>query len=211
MVGMTMPVVDIVDITNNKIGETSLTDDIFGVEVNTFLIHEVVKMQLANRRSGTASTKSRSLVRGGGKKPWKQKGTGRARVGSIRSPLWKGGGTIFGPVPRDYSYIVPKKVRKNALKSALTQKLQENKLVLVDAIKLDEVKSKQFVALMKTLKITNALIIDEENKNLSLSARNVTNFKVLKPEGLNVFDLMVHDYVVLTKPSLESIEKRLLA
>jgi large subunit ribosomal protein L4 len=211
MVGMTMPVVDIMDITNNKVGETSLTDDIFGVEVNPFLIHEVVKMQLANRRSGTASTKNRSLVRGGGKKPWKQKGTGRARVGSIRSPLWKGGGTIFGPVPRDYSYLVPKKVRKNALKAALSQKLQENKLVLVDAITLDEVKSKKFVALMKTFKITNALIIDEENKNLSLSARNVTNFKVLKPEGLNVFDLMVHDYVVLTKPSLESIEKRLLA
>ena len=206
-----MPVVDIVDITNNKVGETSLTDDIFGVEVNPFLIHEVVKMQLANRRSGTASTKNRSLVRGGGKKPWKQKGTGRARVGSIRSPLWKGGGTIFGPMPRDYSYLVPKKVRKNALKAALSQKLQENKLVLVDAITLDEVKSKKFVALMKTFKITNALIIDEENKNLSLSARNVTNFKVLKPEGLNVFDLMVHDYVILTKPSLGSIEKRLLA
>lgn len=206
-----MPVVDIVDITNNKVGETSLTDDIFGVEVNPFLIHEVVKMQLANRRSGTASTKNRSLVRGGGKKPWKQKGTGRARVGSIRSPLWKGGGTIFGPMPRDYSYLVPKKVRKNALKAALSQKLQENKLVLVDAITLDEVKSKKFVALMKTFKITNALIIDEENKNLSLSARNVTNFKVLKPAGLNVFDLMIYDYVVLTKPSLESIEKRLLA
>src|SRR4030042_606538 len=211
MVGMTMPVVDIVDITNNKVGETSLNDDIFGVEVNPFLIHEVVKMQLANRRSGTASNKNRSLVRGGGKKPWKQKGTGRARVGSIRSPLWKGGGTIFGPMPRDYAYLVPKKVRKNALKAALSQKLQENKLVLVDAITLDEVKSKKFVALMKTFKITNALIIDEENKNLSLSARNVTNFKVLKPEGLNVFDLMVHDHVVLTKPSLESIEKRLLA
>jgi len=208
---MTMPVVDIVDITNNKVGEASLTDDIFGVEVNPFLIHEVVKMQLANRRSGTASTKNRSLVRGGGKKPWKQKGTGRARVGSIRSPLWKGGGTIFGPMPRDYSYLVPKKVRKNALKAALSQKLQENKLVLVDAITLDEVKSKKFVALMKTFKITNALIIDEENKNLSLSARNVTNFKVLKPAGLNVFDLMIYDYVVLTKPSLESIEKRLLA
>jgi large subunit ribosomal protein L4 len=211
MVGITMPVVDIVDITNNKVGETSLADDIFGVEVNSFLIHEVVKMQLANRRSGTASTKNRSLVRGGGKKPWKQKGTGRARVGSIRSPLWKGGGTIFGPVPRDYSYLVPKKVRKNALKAALSQKLQENKLVLVDTITFDEVKSKKFVALMKTFKITNALIIDEENKNLSLSARNVTNFKILKPEGLNVFDLMIHDYVVLTKPSLESIEKRLLA
>jgi large subunit ribosomal protein L4 len=211
MSGNTMPVVDIVDITNNKVGETSLIDDIFGVEVKPFLIHEVVKMQLANRRSGTASTKNRSLVSGGGKKPWKQKGTGRARVGSIRSPLWKGGGTIFGPVPRDYSYLVPKKVRKNALKSALSQKLQENKLVLVDAIRFDEVKSKKFVALMKSFKITNALIIDVENKNLSLSARNVTNFKVLKPEGLNVFDLMVHDYVVLTKPSLECIEKRLLA
>lgn len=206
-----MPVVDIVDINNSKVGETSLTDDIFGVEVKPFLIQEVVKMQLANRRSGTASTKSRSLVSGGGKKPWRQKGTGRARVGSIRSPLWKGGGTIFGPVPRDYSYLVPKKVRKNALKSVLTQKLQENKLVLVDAIKFDEVKSKKFVALMKIFKITNALIIDEENKNLSLSARNVTNFKVIKPEGLNVFDIMIHDYVVLTKPSLESIEKRLLA
>jgi len=206
-----MPVVDIVDITNNKVGETSLTDDIFGVEVNPSLIYEVVKMQLANRRSGTASTKNRSLVSGGGKKPWRQKGTGRARAGTIRSPLWKGGGTIFGPVPRDYSYLVPKKVRKNALKAALSQKLQENRLVLVDAIRLDEAKSKKFVALMKTFKITNALIIDEENKNLSLSARNVANFKVLKPAGLNVFDLMLHDYVILTKPSLESIEKRLLA
>ena len=176
-----MPVVDIVDITNNKVGETSLADDIFGVEVNPSLIYEVVKMQLANRRSGTASTKNRSLVSGGGKKPWRQKGTGRARAGTIRSPLWKGGGTIFGPVPRDYSYLVPKKVRKNALKAALSQKLKENRLVLVDVIRLDEVKSKKFVALMKTFKITNALIIDEENKNLSLSARNVTNFKVLKP------------------------------
>jgi len=206
-----MPVVDIVDITNNKVGEVSLSDGIFGVEVKPHLIHEVVKMQLANRRSGTASTKNRALVRGGGKKPWKQKGTGRARVGTIRSPLWKGGGTIFGPVPRDYSYLVPKKVRKNALKSVLTQKLKENKLVLVDALKLEEVKTKKFVSLMKSLKISNALIIDEENKNLILSARNVPNFKVLKPEGLNVFDIMVYDHIVLTKPSLEKIEKRLLA
>ena len=205
-----MPVVDIVDITNNKIGEASLAEGIFGVGVNPFLIHEVIKMQLANRRSGTAATKSRSFIRGGGKKPWRQKGTGRARVGTIRSPLWRGGGTIFGPVPRDYSYLVPKKVRKSALKSALTQKLKENKLVLVDSITLNEIKSKKFVAFMKTLKISNALIIDQENKNLSLSARNVANFKVLKPEGLNVFDIMVHDYVVLTKPSLESIERRLL-
>jgi large subunit ribosomal protein L4 len=206
-----MPVLDIVDITNKKVGETSLTDDIFGVAVKPFLIHEVVKMQLANRRSGTASTKNRSLVSGGGKKPWKQKGTGRARVGSIRSPLWKGGGTVFGPMPRDYSYSVPKKVKKNALKSVLSQKVQENKMVLIDSIKFDEVKTKKFVALMKSFNIGNALIVDDENKNLSLSARNVANFKVLKPEGLNVFDLMVYDFVVLTKPSLERIEKRLLA
>ena len=192
-------------------GKVEVAEAIFGQSFNETLVHQLVTRYLAGARAGTKAQKTRSDVSGGGSKPWRQKGTGRARVGSIRSPLWKGGGTIFGPVPRDYSYLVPKKVRKNALKSVLTQKLQENKLVLVDAIKFDEVKSKKFVALMKIFKITNALIIDEENKNLSLSARNVTNFKVIKPEGLNVFDIMIHDYVVLTKPSLESIEKRLLA
>ncbi|MCX8011763.1 MAG: 50S ribosomal protein L4 [Desulfobacterota bacterium] len=204
-----MPVVDIVDIDNKKVGEVSLADEIFAIKVKTFLIHEVVKMQLANRRLGTASTKGRSLVRGGGRKPWRQKGTGRARVGTIRSPLWRGGGTVFGPVPRDYFYLVSKNVRRSALKSALTQKLRENKLVVIDAITLDEVKTKKFVALMKTLNINNALIIDKENKNLILSARNVPNFKVLKPEGLNVFDIMTHEFLVLTKLSLECIEKRL--
>ena len=210
MVEITMPVVDVVDINNNKVGEALLADEIFGVKVKPLVIHEVVKMQLANRRSGTASTKGRSLVSGGGRKPWRQKGTGRARAGSIRSPLWRGGGTVFGPVPRDYFYLVPKKVRRSALKSALTQKLKENKLVVIDAINLEEIKTKKFVALMKTLNINNALIIDKENKNLQLSARNVPNFKVLKPEGLNVFDIMTHEFLVLTKPSLECIEKRLL-
>jgi large subunit ribosomal protein L4 len=205
-----MPVVDVIDINNNKVGEALLADEIFGVKVKPLVIHEVVKMQLANRRSGTASTKGRSLVSGGGRKPWRQKGTGRARAGSIRSPLWRGGGTVFGPVPRDYFYLVPKKVRRSALKSALTQKLKENKLVVIDAINLEDIKTKKFVALMKTLNINNALIIDKENKNLQLSARNVPNFKVLKPEGLNVFDIMTHEFLVLTKPSLECIEKRLL-
>jgi len=210
MVRITMPVVDVIDINNNKVGEALLADEIFGVKVKPLVIHEVVKMQLANRRSGTASTKGRSLVSGGGRKPWRQKGTGRARAGSIRSPLWRGGGTVFGPVPRDYFYLVPKKVRRSALKSALTQKLKENKLVVIDAINLEDIKTKKFVALMKTLNINNALIIDKENKNLQLSARNVPNFKVLKPEGLNVFDIMTHEFLVLTKPSLECIEKRLL-
>lgn len=209
MVRITMPVVDVIDINNNKVGEALLADEIFGVKVKPLVIHEVVKMQLANRRSGTASTKGRSLVSGGGRKPWRQKGTGRARAGSIRSPLWRGGGTVFGPVPRDYFYLVPKKVRRSALKSALTQKLKENKLVVIDAINLEDIKTKKFVALMKTLNINNALIIDKENKNLQLSARNVPNFKVLKPEGLNVFDIMTHEFLVLTKPSLECIEKRL--
>ena len=203
--------VDVLNMEGEKTRTVELPAQVFEAPINIDLMHQAFVRQMANARLGTHSTKARGDVSGGGKKPWKQKGTGRARVGSIRSPLWKGGGTIFGPVPRDYSYLVPKKVRKNALKAALSQKLQENKLVLVDAITLDEVKSKKFVALMKTFKITNALIIDEENKNLSLSARNVTNFKVLKPEGLNVFDIIIHDYVVFTKPSLESIEKRLLA
>jgi large subunit ribosomal protein L4 len=206
-----MPVVDIVDITNKRVGEAQLADEIFGVEIKPHLIHEVVKMQLANRRRGTACTKNRSRVRGGGRKPWKQKGTGRARAGTIRSPLWRGGGTVFGPLPRDYSYKVPQKVRKNALKSALSQKLKENKLIIVDSIYFENIKTKKFVSLMENLQISNGLVIDQDNMNLSLSARNVPNFKVLKPEGLNVYDILLHDYLVLTRPSLGQIEKRISA
>ncbi|MBW1678638.1 MAG: 50S ribosomal protein L4 [Deltaproteobacteria bacterium] len=206
-----MPVVDIIDITNNKVGKTELADEVFGVEVKPHLIHEVVKMQLANRRRGTACTKNRSRVRGGGRKPWKQKGTGRARAGTIRSPLWRGGGTIFGPLPRDYSYKVPQKVRKNALKSALSQKLKENKLIIVDSIYFENIKTKKFISLMENLQISDGLVIDQDNMNLSLSARNVPNFKVLKPEGLNVYDIFLHDYLVLTRPSLGQIEKRISA
>ncbi|RLA93075.1 MAG: 50S ribosomal protein L4 [Deltaproteobacteria bacterium] len=206
-----MPVVDIIDVKNNKVGEAQLAEEVFGVEIKPYLISEVVKMQLANRRRGTACTKNRSAVRGGGRKPWRQKGTGRARAGTIRSPLWRGGGTVFGPLPRDYSYKVPKKVRKNALKSALSQKLKENKLIIVDSISLESIKTKNFVSLMKNLQVNSALIIDQDNLNLKLSARNVPKFKVLNPEGLNVYDILLYDYLILTQSSVGEIEKRLSA
>ena len=206
-----MPVVDIIDVKNNKVGEAQLAEEVFGVEIKPYLISEVVKMQLANRRRRTACTKNRSAVRGGGRKPWRQKGTGRARAGTIRSPLWRGGGTVFGPLPRDYSYKVPKKVRKNALKSALSQKLKENKLIIVDSISLESIKTKNFVSLMKNLQVNSALIIDQDNLNLKLSARNVPKFKVLNPEGLNVYDILLYDYLILTQSSVGEIEKRLSA
>jgi len=206
-----MSIVDIVDTTNNKVGEVQLADGIFKVEIKPHLMQEVVKMQLANRRRGTACTKNRSKVRGGGKKPWRQKGTGRARAGTRRSPLWRGGGIVFGPLPRDYSYKVPKKVRKYALKSALSQKLKENKLLIINLIYLEDIKTKNFVSLMKNFQISNALIIDQDNLNLSLSAGNVPQFKVLKPDGFNVYDVLLHDYLVLTQTALEKIEERLSA
>ena len=206
-----MPVVDIKDIANSKVGETRLADDVFGVEIKPHLIHEVVKMQLAQRRRGTASTKGRSEVRGGGRKPWRQKGTGRARAGTIRSPLWRGGGIVFGPLPRDYRYKVPKKVRKQALKSALSQKLVENKLIIVDSISLDSIKTKKFLSIMRNLRINDALIIDQDNLNLRLSAHNVPKVKVLQPDGLNTYDILRYDYLVLTAPSVKKIEERLSA
>jgi len=206
-----MPVVEIKNIANSKVGETQLADDVFGVEVKPHLLHEVVIMQLAQRRRGTASTKGRSEVRGGGRKPWRQKGTGRARAGTRRSPLWRGGGIVFGPLPRDYRYRVPKKVRKQALKSALSQKLLENKLVIVDAISLASAKTREFVGVMKNLRIHDALIIDQENLKLRLSARNVPKVKVLQPDGLNTYDILRYDYLVLTAPSVKRIEERLSA
>jgi len=206
-----MPVVDIKDIANSKVGETQLADDVFGVEVKPHLIHEVVKMQLAQRRRGTASTKGRSEVRGGGRKPWRQKGTGRARAGTIRSPLWRGGGIVFGPLPRDYRYKVPKKVRKQALKSALSQKLVENKLIIVVSISLYRIKTKTFLSIMGNLRINDALIIDQDNLNLRLSAHNVPKIKVLQPDGLNTYDILLYDYLVLTAPAVKKIEERLSA
>jgi len=166
-------------------------------------------MQQTNRRRGTASTKNRAMVRGGGVKPWRQKGTGRARVGSRRSPLWVGGGTVFGPTPKDYSYSLPKKVRREALKSVLTLKLKEDKITILDSFKLKEIKTNALIQTLRNLDIENVLIIDQDNLNLERSARNIQNAKVLPPEGLNVYDILKYENLILVMPSVEKIEARL--
>ncbi len=164
-------------------------------------------MQLANRRAGTASTKTRAFVSGGGVKPWKQKGTGRARSGSIRSPLWRHGGTVFGPKPRDYSYNVPKRVVKDALKSALRLKLRDGMLKIFDSIELKEPKSKLALEMLKKSDLSNALIvIDGENRNLDLAVRNLKDYKVINARGINVYDLLNYDNLVITKSALEKVE-----
>ncbi|MCX5885554.1 MAG: 50S ribosomal protein L4 [Proteobacteria bacterium] len=204
-----MAVFDIYDQEKNRISEIDLDDKIFGAKVDKNLFHEVVKMQLANRRGGNACTKTRSEVSGGGRKPWRQKGTGRARAGSTRSPLWVGGGVVFGPKPRDYSYSLPKKVRRAALKSALSLKVKEGKLLIVDNLNLEEIKTKAFVSLLKRLAVEGALIVDSDNVNLERSARNLHTVKVLRPEGLNVYDILKYEYLLLTKQSAEKIQERL--
>jgi large subunit ribosomal protein L4 len=204
-----MAVVDVVDTSRNKVAQIDVSDDIFNAPVREHLFYDVVRMQLASRRSGTAATKTRSAVSGGGKKPWKQKGTGRARAGSSRSPLWRGGGTIFGPMPRSYEYAVPKKVRKLALRSALSMKRKENKMLIVDKLELQEIKTAAFVNLLKQLGLSNVLIVAQENNNLEKSARNVPQVKVLRPEGLNVYDVLRYENIIITQPCVEKIQGRL--
>lgn len=202
---------DIYNTNKEKVSQVELDKKIFGREVNPHLLYEVVKMQLASRRKGTASTKNRSRVRGGGTKPWRQKGTGRARAGTIRSPLWTGGGIVFGPLPRDYSYRVNKKAKKAALRAALSSKLKENKLFILDNFNLAEIKAKSFLSILEHLKIEEALIIDNTNINLEKSARNVSSVKVLRPEGLNVYDILKYDSLIITQPGLEKIAESLSA
>ena len=202
---------EIYNTNKEKVSKVELDKKTFSGEVNPHLLYEVVKMQLASRRRGTASTKNRSHVRGGGKKPWRQKGTGRARAGTIRSPLWTGGGVVFGPHPRNYSYRVNKKAKKAALRSALSAKLKENKLFILDNFNLKEIKTKSFVTILGTLAIDDALIIDDANINLEKSARNVLGIKVLRPEGLNVYDILKYDSLIITQPCLEKITKSLSA
>ena len=200
---------DIYNTKKEKVSQVELDKKIFDREVNPHLLYEVVKMQLASRRKGTASTKNRSRVRGGGTKPWRQKGTGRARAGTIRSPLWTGGGIVFGPLPRDYSYRVNKKAKKAALRAALSSKLKENKLFILDNFNLAEIKTKSFLSILEHLKIEEALIIDNTNINLEKSARNVSSVKVLRPEGLNVYDILKYDSLIITQPGLEKIAESL--
>jgi large subunit ribosomal protein L4 len=205
-----MPVVDVFNIQKEKVGEVDLKEEIFEVDVYPPVLHEVVTWQRACRRSGAASTKTRGEVRGSGRKPWRQKGTGRARVGSIRSPIWKGGGTVFGPKPRSYAYTLPKKVRRLALKMALSSKLKNGQLVVLEGYPQETPKTKEFVQVLKNFDMTKALFITpEEHQVLKLSARNVPYVQVMLTAGLNVYDILRHDFLVLLSPALAQIEARL--
>ena len=206
-----MTVLDVYNINKEKVSQVEVDPSIFDSDVKEHLFYEIVKAQLASRRSGTACTKTRGDVSGGGRKPWKQKGTGRARAGSSRSPVWRGGGIAFGPKPRDYSYAVPKKVKRLALCSALTKKCKEDKLMILDKFDLSEIQTKAFASIMDRLGHQRVLIIDDDNRNLSLSARNVPNVKVLSPQGLNLYDILRHEGLYITLHCLEQIQRRLAA
>ena len=207
-----MPVAGVYDIEYNRISEIDLSDAVFGAEVNEDAIYEVVKMQMASRRMGTASTKGRSDVRGGGKKPWRQKGTGRARAGHSRSPIWRGGGIIFGPTPHSYSYKPPKKVRRVALISALSMKLKEEKMIILRDFPMDEIKTKRFREVIERFGLNNALfVIDGSQPILEKSSRNVKEIKMVRSEGINVYDLLKYDHVVLLEPSIKKIEEALIS
>lgn len=195
-----------------RIIQPELKKEIFAVKTRPHLLHQAVVMQLANRRAGTASTKSKGRVRGGGKKPWRQKGTGRARAGSIRSPLWVGGGTIFGPQPRDYSYRMPRKARREALLSALSLKNGDGKILVVGKLELEEAKTKLMVKALQELKVESALIvISQPDEKIERSARNIPTVKVLRVEGLNVYDLVRYEHLILTEGALKLLEERLAA
>lgn len=205
-----MAKVSIYDLQKKSVGELELSDEVFGADVNEDLLYEVIKAQLASRRAGTHSTKGRSEVSGSTRKLFKQKGTGRARHGDIRSPVFVGGGQSHGPTPRDYSYRPPRKMRIGALKSALSLKLKEGRLVVVDNFKLDEIKTKSLVNVLKTLEVpTSSLIVDVGgNDNLRMSARNLPKHQVLPPEGVNLYDVLRHEHLVLTKDAARALEAR---
>jgi large subunit ribosomal protein L4 len=206
-----MPELDICDINKNIVGKISLRDDIFNSEIKDYLLHKVVISHLANLRRGTHSTKNKKLVRGGGKKPWKQKGTGMARAGSIRSPLWKGGGIVFGPAPRDYSHTVPKKVRRSALISALSLKFKNGDIFVLDTINIDTPKTKNMVSFMKNFNINRSVLflIDDNNINLKLSARNIPGVRVQRIDSINVYDLLYYDKIICTRNAISKIEENI--
>ncbi|MCK5515525.1 MAG: 50S ribosomal protein L4 [Desulfobulbaceae bacterium] len=206
-----MAVCDVVNTSAEKVGEIEVNDTIFGVEVNTSVLHDVVRMQRANRRSGNASTKTRGEVRGGGAKPWRQKGTGRARAGTNNSPIWRGGGTTFGPKPRDYSYQLPKKVKRLALRMAISARMDEGNLVIVDQMTMETPRTKEFVNIMKNFDYADCLIVtDQQDTNIQLSARNAVGYKILPVAGLNVFDILKYSKLMLLQSSLEKLEARLM-
>ena len=203
-----MAKLDIYNLSGAVTGSIELSDEIFGIEPNKHAIAAVIRNQLANRRQGTSCTKTRSETRGGGKRPWRQKGTGRARHGSTRSAQYVGGGTIFGPKPRDYSYTLPKKIKRLALKSALSSKLLDNKIIVVEDFNLDEIKTKAAVKALADLKVENALIVlDAKNENAELSVRNIPDVKASLVNTINVFDIMKYDSFLVTKAAVEKIEE----
>ncbi len=207
-----MSTVNIVNTKNESVGEIELNDDVFNREVKEYILHEVVRMQRAAKRAGNACTKTRVEVSGGGKKPWRQKGTGRARAGTTRSPLWRGGGVTFGPKPRSYSFKINRKVRQQAVSMALSARFQEGNLVVLDDFSMDQIKTKDFVNIMQVLNVDNGIIVvDNASENLTKSSRNVNGYKVMSSEGLNVYDLLLHKKVILLQPVIESLEKRLMA
>lgn len=205
-----MPKVTLYNIAGQAAGEIELNDGVFGVEYNEAVIHQAVVRQMANERLGTHATKTRGLVRGGGKKPWRQKGTGRARVGSIRSPLWVGGGTVFGPLPRSHAKDMPRKARQLAVKSALSEKLRAGEIIVVDAIQFEAPKTKDVVKMLAAFDVAGkALIVDggEKSANTVLSARNIPGVKAYAPSGLNIYDIVHYTRLFLTKDAVEKIEE----
>ena len=200
--------VSVYNMEGKQIDTIELNDAVFGVEVNEHLVHMAVVQQLANNRQGTQKAKTRSEVRGGGRKPWRQKGTGHARQGSTRAPQWTGGGVVFAPVPRDYSFKMNRKEKRAALKSALTSRVQENKLVVVDELKFDEIKTKKFAEVLKNLNLDKALVVLNENdENVVMSAKNIPTVKTTQINTINVYDVLKYNTVVLTKAAAESIEE----
>jgi len=207
-----MSVLSVYDIEKSKVSELEVSDSVFGVPIKEHLIYEVVRMQMASRRKGTASTKGRSDVRGGGRKPWRQKGTGRARAGTIRSPIWRGGGIVFGPKPRDYSYKIPKKARKAALKSVLSLKVKEDKLLILRGFPMEEIKTKKFKEILDRFELKSVLfVLDKSDPTLEKSSRNIRDIKMMRSEGVNVYDLLRYDNLVMLEPSVKMIERALLS
>ena len=200
--------VSVYNIEGKEVGSIELNDAVFGVEVNEHLVHLAVVNQLANKRQGTQSAKTRSEVSGGGRKPWRQKGTGHARQGSTRAPQWTGGGVVFAPKPRDYSFKMNKKEKKIALLSALSSKVNESKIVVLDSFNLDEIKTKKFAEVMNNIKVSNALfVIEGENKNVVLSGRNIPTVKVSATNEINTYDVLKYDTLVVTKAAVEKLEE----
>ena len=203
-----MAKVSVYNMEGKEVDTIDLSDAVFGVEVNEHLVHMAVVQQLANKRQGTQKAKTRSEVSGGGRKPWRQKGTGHARQGSTRSPQWKGGGVVFAPVPRDYSFKMNKKEKRAALKSALTSRVQENKLIVIDELKFDEIKTKNFKAVIDNLNVAKAyVVINENDEKVVLSARNLPNVQTALTNTINVYDIMKGGTVILTKDAAKTIEE----